>query len=92
MNLDHIIYTQCAKCDHFIEINDDDNDFPMLPVASYIHLDDGEKEHDHDAEPGSFSATLALWKHYRPDLFEADPTTGKIGPNRFTKAPGGSAP
>lgn len=62
------LYTMCQHCDHFVDEED--------PV---VHLDDGEKEHDHNAEPGK-TRTMHEWQQARPDLFikHAD---GKIGPN-----------
>ena len=71
-----VLHTKCARCDHFVEPNGDGTD-PM--IASYVHLDDGEKDHDHDALPGQ-AARLAVWKIARPDLFR-EYADGKIGPN-----------
>ncbi len=48
-------------------------------VSKYIHLEDGEQEFDHDAEPGE-TRPDGEWNAHRPDLFlrhEDD----KIGPN-----------
>ena len=77
-------YTLCAQCDHFVEPNDSAD--PTVPLAyfpgaaAFIHLDDGEKEHDHDAVPGDETHTLREWQARRPDLFRAH-RDGKIGPN-----------
>lgn len=87
LDLELQVYTQCAHCDHFVEINDDPN-VDTYDLARYLHLDDGEKEHDHNAEPGRLSATLAMWRLFQPSLFEYDPVTDKIGPN-IPKDPGG---
>ncbi len=65
-----MMYQLCSECDHFVELQDD---------GSFFHLDDGEKEHDHDAKPG-IEHTLEEWKILRPDLFQTYPD-GKIGPN-----------
>jgi hypothetical protein len=70
-------YTLCALCVHFVEPNDAGAD---LDLAAWIHLDDGEKEHDHDATPSTLVATLDEWKRVRPDLF-VKYADGKIGPN-----------
>lgn len=48
-------------------------------VAKFIHLDDGDQEYDHDAEPGE-EHTGREWKLLRPDLFTKHPD-GAIGPN-----------
>lgn len=65
------LYTICSRCDHFVEFDED--------AQVYTHLDDGEKEYDHNAIPHT---TLHgnVWQAVRPDLFfkYAD---GKIGPN-----------
>lgn len=73
----NVLYTMCGKCDHFVY--DQRNDFDQPGIADFIHLDDGEKEHDHDAIPGE-THTLKGWRDIMPELFEmfAD---GKIGPN-----------
>jgi hypothetical protein len=84
----------CRRCDHFIEDNAISREGVPEPlrseIAEYVHLDNGNKEHDHDAMPTG--ATLAVewfagvamflsdWRAMRPDLFigHAD---GQIGPN-----------
>lgn len=75
-----IEYTLCARCDHFVDANSSAGDDPTY--ARFVHLDDGEKDHDHDAEPSDQTFSLDEWKAIRPDLFERDPATGRIGPNR----------
>ena len=75
---------KCILCWHFIEENDADPRL-MIPagyggVAPYIHLDDGEKEHDHDAAPSGDARTLAAWKTAHPELFRRF-RDGKTGPN-----------
>lgn len=68
-------YTQCKHCDHFV----DDNTAQGEGIAANVHLEDGEQEFDHDAEPGE-TKTMAEWQAERPDLFKMHPD-GKIGPN-----------
>jgi hypothetical protein len=72
-------YTICKHCDHFVDQNYPDGQTVPEGVAKYIHLEDGEQEFDHDAEPGTVR-TLALWKLVRPDLFHEYPDEA-IGPN-----------
>jgi hypothetical protein len=73
-----LIFEMCGHsgCSHFITAN------PAAGpgLAAFDHLDDGDKEHDHDAVPGGGTGTLATWRTTRPDLFVmyAD---GRIGPN-----------
>lgn len=66
----------CKHCDHFVE----ENTSTGTGLAPFLHLDDGEQEYDHDAEPFGPDRTLLTWQLRRPDLFHkfAD---GKIGPN-----------
>lgn len=59
-------YYKCVKCDHFVD--------------GGTHLDDGEKDHTHQAIAGIPGKTLRQWKKDRPDLFREHPD-GKIGPN-----------
>lgn len=82
-NTDSQLYVICKHCDHFV----DDNDLPsdlsgaeLERFARFIHLNSGEKDHDHEAEPGARMQTLREWKQERPDLFVRFPD-GKIGPN-----------
>lgn len=76
MNMMTHSYTKCAYCDHFVEEN-----IPDEPgIAPYIHNDDGEKEHDHDAVPSTESHTLKEWNDIKPELFTLY-HDGKIGPN-----------
>lgn len=74
----HVKYTLCKHCDHFVDLEDgslygQEKDF-------WVHLDNGYKEHDHDAEPSSQSMVLSEWEEARPDLFVEHPD-GNIGPN-----------
>ena len=69
-------YTLCQHCDHFVE----PNDVTEPGIAEYIHLDNGEKEHDHDARPSAITMTLDEWRQVRSDLFQVYPD-GAIGPN-----------
>jgi len=76
-------YEKCRLCWHFIERNDTDpEDFAGtgIVVAEYVHLDNGEIEHDHDAEPSGDRQTLAAWKQQHPELFRSYPD-GQTGPN-----------
>jgi len=74
-----VIYTICAVpgCWHFIEENGT-RDYG-IQFAEYVHLDDGEKEHDHDALPG-IARSLDVWKLTNPSLFVTYDDE-KIGPN-----------
>lgn len=71
-----IEYEICAKCDHFIEYDQ----MLITGTAHFLHLDDGEKEYDHDATPSGDSRMLLDWRLQRPDLFETY-ADGAIGPN-----------
>ena len=73
-------YTICLLCDHFVELNDSDP-WPGVTLAEYVHLDNGEKEHDHDARPTP-GASLAIetWRAIKPELF-TEYRDGAIGPN-----------
>lgn len=59
-------------------------------VAKYVHLEDGEQEFDHNAEPGE-THTGDEWATLRPDLFHEYPD-GKIGPNSIQHSQRGKAP
>lgn len=48
-------------------------------IAKYIHLEDGNQEFDHNAEPGEVR-TGDEWEKLRPDLFKEHPD-GCVGPN-----------
>ena len=72
-------YEMCAQCWHFVEPNDAPP-APPFTLASYVHLDDGEKEHDHDATPSGDGRTLGAWRDAYPGLFVTY-ADGKIGPN-----------
>ena len=67
-------YTLCVGCDHFVDPNDEPG------CAPFVHLEDGEQEFDHDAEPSNQVHTLEEWRKLRPDLFVKH-EDGKIGPN-----------
>lgn len=69
-----MVYTLCTRCDHFVDANDG-----PPGVSPFIHLENGEQEFDHDAEPGE-SRTLDEWRSVRPDLFALH-ADGMIGPN-----------
>lgn len=70
-----MIYTMCKHCDHFVQPNYNAEGC----IEGFIHLEDGEQDFDHDAEPHG-KASLEYWKRRRPDLFKEYPD-GKIGPN-----------
>ena len=74
--MDDFLYEMCGDefCYHFIEDNPDDG------FAAYIHLDDGDKEYDHDAIPSGQIHKLSWWRMAWPQLFLTFPD-GKIGPN-----------
>lgn len=74
--LDSLSYQLCSRCDHFVDRNDD----TILGLAEYLHLENGEQEFDHEAEPNGEVCTLAEWKALRPDLFVLHPD-GAVGPN-----------
>jgi hypothetical protein len=82
------IYEKCAHCWHFTEPNDTKPD-EFFVYAAYVHLDDGGKEHDHDAEPSGDVRTLDQWRHDHPELF-TEYGDGAIGPNsgQFTPVTG----
>lgn len=69
-------YTMCAHCAHFVEDNETDGD---PDIAPYIHLDDGDPEYDHNAEPGD-TKTLREWRDDNPELFVTY-ADDKTGPN-----------
>lgn len=71
-------YEMCAHCDHFVAPNVAAEDDPTL--ALYVHLEDGDQEFDHDAEPSGEIRTLDEWRTGRPDLFVKF-RDGRIGPN-----------
>ena len=75
-----VSYEMCGHrgCWHFVDDNPAFGDYPGL--AEYEHLDDGEKEHDHDATPGGDIRTLDEWQRAHPELFTGY-GDGKIGPN-----------
>lgn len=72
-------YEKCAHCWHFIEPNDAEP-VPEITLAAYLHLDDGGKEHDHDAAPSGDARTIVQWGQSCPELFHVYPD-GAIGPN-----------
>jgi hypothetical protein len=75
-------YEKCAHCWHFIEPNYETQipGYAALKLAEHVHLDDGEKEHDHDAAPSGDIRTLDEWKRDQPSLFHMY-DDGKTGPN-----------
>jgi hypothetical protein len=75
-------YQLCKECDHFVDDNPAYDDGDAILLAKYDHLEDGEQEFDHEAEPwmAAGEATLMTWREARPDLFYVYPD-GKIGPN-----------
>lgn len=75
--MDNHVYAICRHCHHFVDPAD--ADAIEGGPAPFVHLEDGEQEFDHDAEPAG-QATLSEWKRRRPDLFHEYPD-GKIGPN-----------
>lgn len=79
MKISSYEYEMCAHCWHFVEPNDVIST-PEFPVAAYVHLDDGEKEHNHDATPSGVKGTLTAWRAERPSLFVTY-RDGKTGPN-----------
>lgn len=72
-------YEKCRHCWHFIEANVVQAD-AYFDIAAYVHLDNGSKEHDHDAEPSGDIRTLDEWKRDYPELFYQH-KDGEIGPN-----------
>lgn len=70
------LFSMCAHCDHFVT----DNDPWHAGLARHMHMEDGEQEFDHDAEPGAESMTSVDWYMERPELFMMFPD-GKVGPN-----------
>ena len=74
-----VTYTLCKHCDHFVDPNEPLDTAPP-GTDQFIHLEDGEQEFDHRAEPSDQTHTLDEWKRLRPDLFQEHPD-GKIGPN-----------
>lgn len=57
-----------------------DNEGNEMNLCRYIHLENGEQEFDHNAEPCTVSQSLDEWKVLRPDLFKEHPDAA-IGPN-----------
>jgi hypothetical protein len=90
------LYELCRDCDHFIEANASlDEDIERYDLAPFIHLDNGNKDHDHDAAPSGSELAgadltetwtpgvamfLSDWRAQRPDLFVGH-ADGQIGPN-----------
>lgn len=75
------VYEMCGNenCWHFIEDNSA-SFYPGMNIAEYVHLDDGEKEYDHDAIPSGDIFTLDEWRNRHPFLFKEFPDD-KVGPN-----------
>ena len=78
------VYVQCKHCLFFVDQNsvtkgyDGPDTIKMFgtyfefadgeTIARYLHLDDGDTEHDHDAEPG-LAMTGEEWHEKHPELF-----------------------
>lgn len=71
-------YTICQHCHHFVDPNDDYE--PGNGNAEFVHLENGEQEFDHDAQPSEETKTLKEWEQERPELFK-EYEDGEIGPN-----------
>jgi hypothetical protein len=79
-------YELCARCDHFVDFHEETTERGVR--AGYAHLDDGEQDYDHAAEPSNVRKTLAEWRRDRPGLFTLYPD-GKVGPNSAYHEPRG---
>lgn len=66
-------YVLCKCCDHFVD------EMYNPKGNTFVHLEDGEQEFNHDAMPGE---PRDDWQEVRPDLFTKHPD-GKIGPNSY---------
>ena len=77
--VDELPFTLCRHCDHFVDANEPLESAPR-GTAPFIHLENGEQEFDHDAEPGAETHSLDEWRKLRSDLFHEYPD-GAIGPN-----------
>ncbi len=75
---DGVEYERCAHCHHFVDFAEETTEGGVR--AGYVHLDDGEQEYDHAAEPSGVRKTLREWKQDRHELFKRYPD-GRIGPN-----------
>jgi len=74
--MDNTQYSLCKHCDHFVDEN-----YPLEEgLAQFIHLEDGQQEFDHDAEPGE-TKSGDEWGKQRPDLFKEH--ADAVGPNSF---------
>lgn len=73
---ENVGYTLCRHCDHFVEANEP----PDSDADKFLHLEEGQQEFDHAAEPSAQVHTLAQWRELRPDLFKKH-RDGRIGPN-----------
>lgn len=78
------VYVQCKHCLFFVDPNSAKESydgpgpiktfgtyFEVLPgdtMARYVHLDYGDTDHDHDAEPGKVM-TREEWQEKHPELF-----------------------
>ncbi len=92
---DSHVFAICKHCDHFVDVNTPpdspivsgtryttittDDGTSNITQCRYIHLEDGEQEFDHDAEPGE-SHSLKEWHVLRPDLFMMH-SDERVGPN-----------
>lgn len=81
---DYSMNTLCKHCEHFVEPNDPKYVAEMaaagLPICTFLHLEDGDQEFDHDAEPSDQTKPGDVWWVDRPDLFR-EHADGNIGPN-----------
>ena len=75
---DGVEYELCARCHHFVDFAEETTERGVR--AGYVHLDDGEQDYDHAAEPSGVRKALREWKKERPELFRRYPD-GRIGPN-----------
>lgn len=83
--MDDYFYEMCGNefCYFFVEENhvgESPTDDGLVALVKYVHLDDGEQEHWHDAVPSGKLHRLSWWKMAYPQLFTGYPD-GKIGPN-----------
>lgn len=86
---DDALYEKCGHsgCWHFIEDNSGESEGTVasdwykgeMPDL-WLHLDNGDKYHDHVAIPSGERRTLREWEEIHPELFKAF-KGGDIGPN-----------
>jgi len=58
-------YERCRRCLHFVDLNACEGE----DLAEYIHLEDGETDFTHDAEPSGIIMSLEKWQEIRSELF-----------------------